>query len=64
MLFITYKFSKIKNIISVTFHLRIIFAIVLKEEERRRIVAIVMIIYVNVAKMPTAELKVYAKYTA
>ena len=50
--------SEIKNIVSVTFHLRIIFAIVLKEEERRRIVAIVMTIYVNVVKMPIAEQKV------
>ena len=44
--------------ILVNFHQRIIFAIVLKVEEPRPIVAIVMIIYVNVAKMPTVEPKV------
>ena len=42
----------------VIFHQRTIFAIVLKEEEPRHIVAIVMIIYVYVAKTPIAEQKV------
>ena len=43
----------------VIFHQRTIFAIVLKEEEPRHIVAIVMIIYVYVAKTPIAEQKVW-----
>ena len=50
--------QKFQKIILVTFHQRIIFALVPKEEEPHHIVAIVMIIYVNVAKMPTAEQKV------